>query len=124
VPSPGSGADAEPGGRLALAQVGQDQQGLPARVQLAPRRADPLAVTDDPGGVIQGLSVPVTPYTTSVAVNGPGDGPPSPSGAGARRHQGRAAKYCRRMRASRFGRRPDVPGSAVAAIHITGLCAW
>ena len=40
-----------------FAQVGQDQQGPPARVQLAPRRAGPLAVApDDPGGVIQGLA--------------------------------------------------------------------
>jgi hypothetical protein len=36
----GGGADAEPGGQfgdgLALAQVGQHQQGLPSRVELAP----------------------------------------------------------------------------------------
>ena len=36
----GGGADAEPGGqlgeRLAFAQIGQDQQGLPASVELAP----------------------------------------------------------------------------------------
>jgi len=32
----GGGADAEPGGRLAFAQVGQHEQGLPTGVELAP----------------------------------------------------------------------------------------
>ena len=42
VPPGGGGADAEPGGQLgegvAPAQVGQHQQGLPSRAELAPGR--------------------------------------------------------------------------------------
>jgi hypothetical protein len=53
------GAYPEPGGQigecLALAQVGQHQQGLPSRVELAPARAYVLAVTaDDSGDVGEG----------------------------------------------------------------------
>ena len=56
----GGGADAEPGGqlgeRLAFAQVGQHQQGLPAGVELAPARPDlPAVAADDPGDVGEGL---------------------------------------------------------------------
>ena len=41
--------------RLALAQVGQDQQRLPARVQLPPARPDGLPVApDDPGRIVKG----------------------------------------------------------------------
>ncbi len=59
---PGRGhTDPEPGRelgeRLALAQVGQDQQSLPPGVQLPPQRPDrgPVAA-DDPGRVVEGLA--------------------------------------------------------------------
>ena len=61
IPPRGSGGDAEPGGdlgeRVTFAQVGQHQQGLPGRGELAPARADPGPVTaDDPGNVGEGLA--------------------------------------------------------------------
>jgi len=57
----GGGADAEAGRqfgeRLAFAQVGQHQQRLPARGELAPGRADlPAVAADDPGAVDGGLA--------------------------------------------------------------------
>jgi hypothetical protein len=60
--SPGCrGAHAEPGCQLgkclALAQVGQDQEGLLARIQLPPQRADPDPVpADKPGHEGGGLA--------------------------------------------------------------------
>jgi hypothetical protein len=60
VPPGRGGAHREPGGQvrecLAFAQVNQDQQGLPAGVQLAPARADlrPVAA-NHPGHIGQGL---------------------------------------------------------------------
>jgi hypothetical protein len=61
VPPSRSGADAEPGRqygeRLALAQVSQDQQGLPTGIQLPPARPDPRMVAADQAGDIgQGLA--------------------------------------------------------------------
>jgi hypothetical protein len=44
--------------RLALAQAGQDQQGLLAGVQLPPGRPGrPAVAADDPGGEGEGLAV-------------------------------------------------------------------
>jgi hypothetical protein len=61
VPPGRRGSHREPGRqlgeRLALPQVGQDQQGLLAGVQLPPPRPDRLAVPpDDPGRIVQGLA--------------------------------------------------------------------
>jgi hypothetical protein len=60
VPPGRGGADAKPGGqfgeRFAFTQVGQHQQGLPSRVELAPGRPDlPAVAADDPGDVAEGL---------------------------------------------------------------------
>jgi hypothetical protein len=61
VPPGGRGADTEPGRqlgeRLAFTQVGEDQEGLLARVQLAPERPDRGTVpADDPGREGEGLA--------------------------------------------------------------------
>jgi hypothetical protein len=54
VPTPNPAVS--PGERLALAQLGQRQQGLLPGAELAPGRPDLPAVTaDHPGGVGQGL---------------------------------------------------------------------
>ena len=60
IPPRGRGAHSKPGCKLgeclALAQVGQHQQRLPPRVELAPARPNLPAVTpDDPGGVSERL---------------------------------------------------------------------
>jgi hypothetical protein len=60
VPPRRGPADPEPGGeiveRLPFAQVGEDEQGLLARVELPPPRPDRLQVpADDPGGEVEGL---------------------------------------------------------------------